>query len=98
MHKHIIGMLWLTQETVLATAHDVAMNIIERIGFNKSSKKYGYDLYEEEYSAKQYTDFRCSTNLNRFKYCPECGEKIDWKKVMVEIEKELDGSGYAEKS
>ena len=30
--------------------------------------------------------------------CPLRGEKIDWKKIMVEIEKELDGSGYAEKS
>lgn len=70
------------------------MNIVERIGFNKESKKYGYDLYKEEYSEKQYTDFRCSTNLNRFKYCPEFGENIDWKQVRAEIERELEESEY----
>ena len=91
-------MLWLTQEAVLATTEDVAMNIIERIEFNEPSKQYGCNIYKKEYSAKQYTDLRCSTNLERFKYCPECGEKIDWKKVKVEIEEELEGRGYAEKN
>ena len=27
--------------------------------------------------------------------CPLRGEKIDWKKVRVEIEEELEGRGYA---
>lgn len=94
MHQHIIGLLWTTQEAEIATSHDVAMNIIERIGFNKLSKQYGYNFYKKEYSPKQYTDYRCSTNLERFKYCPECGEKIDWKQVRFEIENELEDSGY----
>ena len=43
-----------------------------------------YDFVREKccvYSAKQYCDFRYSTNLERFKYDPFTGEKINWKKI-----------------
>lgn len=33
------------------------------------------------YSIEQYCDKRCSTNLTRFNYCPDCGKPIDWKAV-----------------
>lgn len=33
------------------------------------------------YSMKEYTDWRYSTNLTRFVYCPFCGEKIIWKDI-----------------
>lgn len=92
MHKHIIGMLWLTQEAVLATAHDVALNICDDIDYKNAVKKWGHVSYNKIFTPKQYTDFRCSTNLERFKYCPECGEKIDWKKVRIEIEEEVKKS------
>lgn len=95
MHQHIIGMLWLTQEAVLATAEDVAKDIINDTEYNDAMNKWGYTPTRKILSPKQYTDFRCSTNLERFKYCPECGEKIDWKKVRIEIEEELEGRGYA---
>lgn len=48
-----------------------------------------YDFVREKscaYSAKQYCDFRYSTNLERFKYDPFTGEKINWKKVKEFIE------------
>ena len=38
----------------------------------------------EEYSSfnmKQYCDWRYSTNITRFVYCPFCGKKIDWKNL-----------------
>ena len=50
------------------------------------------ELYEAvhdrhcRYSAKQYCDFRYATNLQRFRYDPFTGEKIDWKKVKELIE------------
>lgn len=37
------------------------------------------------YTMKQYLDGRYSTNLSKFKYCPWCGEKIDWGKIRKEI-------------
>lgn len=36
------------------------------------------------YSFKDYCDFRKSTNMNRFYYCPHCGKKIDWNKIKSE--------------
>ena len=91
-------MLWLTQDAVLATAEDVAKDIINDMEYNDAMDKYGFTPLRKILNPKQYTDFRYSTNLERFKYCPECGEKIDWKKVMVEIEEQLEERGYAEKN
>lgn len=42
------------------------------------SKQFQYTAY---FSANQYCDFRYATNLQRFRYDPFTGEKIDWKKV-----------------
>lgn len=33
------------------------------------------------YTLREYADFRRSTDLSRFRYCPECGEKINWKEI-----------------
>lgn len=33
------------------------------------------------WTLKDYADFRKSTNLTRFRYCPNCGMPIDWKKI-----------------
>lgn len=41
---------------------------------------------QSRYTAKQYCDFRYSTNLQRFRYDPFTGEKIDWKEVKRLIE------------
>lgn len=84
-------MLQLTDYAELAAAEDVAKDIINDTEYNDVINKWGYTQLKKIFSPKQYTDFRCSTNLERFKYCPECGEKIDWKKVRVEIEEELEG-------
>lgn len=94
MHKCIVGMLWLTEEAILATAKDVSTDIMNDMDARDEMKKWGYTPLRNIFSPKQYTDWRCSTNLERFKYCPCCGEKIDWKKVRTEIEKDLEAKGY----
>ena len=33
------------------------------------------------WTLKDYADFRKSTNLTRFRYCPNCGMPIDWKNI-----------------
>ncbi len=48
-----------------------------------------YDFVREKscvYTAKQYCDFRYSTNLERFNYDPFTGEKINWGKVKELIQ------------
>lgn len=40
------------------------------------------------YTVRQYCDFRCSTNLQRFLYDPLTGERIDWRKVKELLTKE----------
>lgn len=97
MHKHIIGLLAWIEESQLATSCDLAHKIIGDTEQNKWRKDVGYPC-ARIYNAKEYSDFRYSTDLTRFKYCPECGEKIDWKKVRIEIEEELEGRGYDEKN
>ena len=44
------------------------------------------ELCEKEYIFKYYTlsdycDFRKSVDIQRFNYCPFCGEKIEWKSI-----------------
>lgn len=92
MHNHIIGLLWLTGDGELANVHDLAWHILDDMDYNKCLQKRGDFPLKKIFSTNQYTDFRCSTNLERFKYCPECGEKIDWKKVRIEIEEEVKKS------
>lgn len=36
------------------------------------------------YTLKDYCDMRKSTNMTRFKFCPYCGKKIDWKRIKSE--------------
>ena len=44
-----------------------------------------YYAGQSRYTAEQYCDGRCATNLQRFKYDPFTGERIDWKKVYHEL-------------
>lgn len=37
------------------------------------------------YLMKEYLDSRYSTNLYKFKYCPCCGEKLDWKQIRKDL-------------
>lgn len=37
------------------------------------------------FSLKDYLDWRRSTNITRFVYCPYCGKKIDWKGMKNSI-------------
>ena len=67
------------EEHIIGTFHDYGGDIL--ISFS--------ELKEEQpstpYTMKQYLDWRCSTNLYRFNYCPICGTKIDWNKLKNKI-------------
>ena len=52
---------------------------------------YGFDFVKgliRKVKLRDYFDRRKNTNLRHFDYCPDCGNKIDWKKMKKEYENE----------
>lgn len=90
MCHHTIGVLWLTDDCWLVNIHNLKLHIQERKEHNENCKRCGLEnLLWPEWALRDYADGRKSTNLRRFTYCPECGEKIDWKAIR---KGENDGS------
>jgi hypothetical protein len=90
-HECVVGLLNISSESELATVAMLKDHIADRIRRNSYLREMGLPfsdwLYDKEWSLKDYCDKRRSTNLTRFDYCPECGKKIDWKRI-----KEADGN------
>lgn len=38
-------------------------------------------LYKSKFELKDFADFKKNVCMDRFIYCPYCGEKLDWKKM-----------------
>ena len=68
-HECIIGVYYDYSGTEMVTASEL---------------KRVTEEWPHFYSFKDYCDRRKSTNLARFKFCPYCGKKIDWKKIKEE--------------
>lgn len=65
---------WLDYEdTKLVTEQELLFNIEET---NKI-----FTFKRAKVTVADYCDFRKSVNMIRFRYCPECGRKIDWKGI-----------------
>ena len=84
-HGCVIGLLNLSSESELATVAMLKDHIVDRVERNRQIRELGVSigswLYEKEWTLKDYCDKRKSTNLSRFDFCPECGKKIDWKRI-----------------
>lgn len=78
-HECIIGLLYQTDTSDLCTVSMLRNHIDERRELNVEAKKYMPHLVIPEWTMKDYTDRRKSTNLTHFTFCPTCGKKIDWK-------------------
>lgn len=87
-HQCIIGE-WLNYEDAeLITFNDLMSKVKE----NNNTFEYGLKTYGEhfmnglmkELKLKDYFDNRKNLNLNKFNYCPYCGQKINWKKLKEE--------------
>jgi hypothetical protein len=85
-HKHIIGLLRKSEYSELVTLNELLKHQTDQREYNEFLKndtlysKCGF-LKKSEYTLKQYADFRKNTDLTRFRYCPDCGEKIDWNAI-----------------
>ena len=84
-HECVIGLLHLCDDSELTTVAHLRDHIEERVAHNCQLRELGLSrcswIYQKEWSLKDYCDRRRSTNLYRFQHCPECGKKIDWKRI-----------------
>lgn len=81
---HIICLFHSYEDYKLMTAFDLNEKIIDVHFYNEMIKShYGYndDLLQKEYSWDDYCNGRKNTNITKFKFCPICGSKIDWKSL-----------------
>ena len=91
--EHIIGMWNDYDNTQLVTLNElIDKNNLHNLYFYSpafcsavlsgtefSPDALGDDEEKWKKDMRKHFDFRCSTPLTRFIYCPMCGEKIDWK-------------------
>lgn len=88
-HECIIGVLWGHEDISFVSLKNLLSHIEEKKTLNRmisSDPLYSQSpgLTVKEWSLSQYADKRVNTDLYRFDFCPECGEKIDWKKIRSE--------------
>lgn len=86
-HECVVGLLHHCEESELATVSLVKEHIVARTEHNIQLRALGIEsdwLYKKEWSLRDYADKRKNTNLTRFDYCPECGNKIDWGAIRKE--------------
>lgn len=85
--KCIIGLLHLYDCSELATIDTLKEYIAESHYHNEvlvplySSPENRQSLMRKTWELADYADWRKSTNLTRFSYCPMCGKAIDWKEI-----------------
>ena len=84
-HECVIGLWYAYEDSDLVTEREMFENIRLRNSLTTFGPTFAV-------SAKDYCDFRKSVNMNRFKYCPECGRKIDWRAIKMRAKKE-DNNG-----
>lgn len=70
MCEHIIGLWHDFDDTRLMTL-EMLKQYIETLNYGR--------IYQDELKISGFLDRRKDINLEHFKYCPLCGEKIDWK-------------------
>lgn len=78
---HCIGLLYNYDEAYLTTLPELKEHIK---AFEETNRLYAFiPCFDGRrvYTLKEYADFRRSTGLTRFRYCPYCGEKINWKEI-----------------
>ena len=85
-HTCAIGLLHHYEGDELVTLESLEDHIADNIMHNVLVRsdpilKDAKELYCKEWSIKDYADFRKHTDLTRFRFCPDCGKAIDWKKI-----------------
>lgn len=81
IHECVIGLLHGSDSEELVTLVDLEDYIFDTVQHNQNLPKHLKWASRLVWSLEDYADKRRSTNLHRFDYCPECGEKVDWRSI-----------------
>lgn len=83
---HVIGLLRHTDYSELVNLQRLNEHIQYRTEWNDMIRNDPNFINLQHFmmpvfTLQHYGDFRRNTNLTKFKHCPECGAKIDWKAI-----------------
>ena len=88
-HEHTIGVYFDYEETAPVTLKElreqhpyISLSTLRKYSPNEETAQKQYDDYCKEW--ERFFDLKCEGSLERFLYCPYCGEKLDWKKMKKE--------------
>lgn len=76
----VIGVLYDYDNSRLVTMDDLITECASQAKMNEYAEALGLKL--KQYTLNDYTDLRKSTNLKRFRFCPDCGAPIEWGDIM----------------
>ena len=80
----VIGLYYGVCSQNLVDLPDLEYHISEDKEFNEWCRSHGYrHMLHKEFTLQDYADGRKRTNLTRFKHCPMCGKKINWKEIRT---------------
>lgn len=77
-HECVIGMIYDYDNTQLVIVAELKEHIQRE---NKLAQWIPSRTARTVWTLAQYCDRRYNTDLRRFKYCPDCGKRIDWKAI-----------------
>ena len=85
MHNHFIGLFYDWEETYMVTLKQLKGKVEDIKKRNDFLRKNNISEYLDEYeNLEDFLDNRKSTSFKRFSYCPVCGEKINYRKILKE--------------
>ena len=80
--EHLIGIRYDYESTDAVTLAELKEHIAseKKLAELKKDDEWWQSVLNH-YTLADYCDRRKTTNLMQFNYCPNCGEKINWKEM-----------------
>lgn len=97
---HLIGMLNDYENTKLVNVEDIIRIHNDKVAVRKYTqdlwikagytKEYAKEKSLELFAAKNITDYadKRKSLIQRFEFCPLCGERLDWKNIKKQLKEE----------
>lgn len=81
-HDCYIGLRHDYEDTDIVTLEELKQHIEseKRLAEQNKDSEWWQSICSK-YTLDDYCDMRKSTDLTRFKYCPMCGKKTEWKQI-----------------
>ena len=85
MHNHFIGLFYDWENTDIVTLKQLKEKVegIKKTNDFLRKNNISEGIYKYE-NFEDFLDKRKSTSFKRFEYCPICGEKINYRKILKE--------------